>query len=461
MTTTQVAFDRELVSRYDRPGPRYTSYPTAVQFKELSEADYRAAAARSGSGPLSLYLHIPFCASPCFYCGCSKIITRDRGRSAVYAGQLVIEAALQAALFDRARVVEQLHLGGGTPTYLSVAEIGSLLEGIGRHFTLATAAKREFSIEVDPRTLAPADMAGLAALGFNRLSLGVQDFDPDVQQAVNRVQSRESTVALMAAAREASFRSISIDLIYGLPRQTPTTFARTLDAVIDAAPDRLAVYSYAHLPQLFKPQRRIDASLLPSGAEKLGLLQLTIERLVAAGYVYIGMDHFARPDDELARALGEGSLQRNFQGYSTRAECTLVGLGMTSIGSVGDCYAQNAKTLPAYYSALAAERLPVVRGLVLTDEDRLRREVIQSIMCQSRLDYAAFEARHGIVFESHFATAIAALAPLAADGLLRFGTRGFELTPVGRLLTRNVAMCFDAYLPAHAREATAHFSRAV
>jgi len=461
VTTTQVAFDRELVSRYDRPGPRYTSYPTAVQFRDLSEADYRAAAARSGTGPLSLYLHIPFCASPCFYCGCSKIITRDHGRATVYSGHLVAEAALQAPLFDRRRVVEQLHLGGGTPTYLSVAEIGGLLEGLSRHFTLARGNEREFSIEIDPRTLAPADMAGLAALGFNRASLGVQDFDPDVQRAVNRVQSRESTVALMEAARAAGFRSISVDLIYGLPSQTAATFARTLDAVVEAAPDRLAVYSYAHLPQLFKPQRRIDASLLPSGAEKLGLLQLTIERLVAAGYVYIGMDHFARPGDELAQALREGSLQRNFQGYSTRAECTLIGLGMTSIGSVGDCYAQNAKTLPAYYAALSDGRLPVVRGLVLTDEDRLRREVIQSIMCQSRLDYAAVEARHGISFESHFAAAIAALQPLAADGLLRFGTRGFELTPVGRLLTRNVAMCFDAYLPAHTRDGTKHFSRAV
>lgn len=461
MTTTQVAFDRELVTRYDRPGPRYTSYPTAVQFRELSEADYRTAAARSGSGPLSLYLHIPFCASPCFYCGCSKIITRDRGRASIYAAHLLAEAAIQAPLFDRARRVEQLHLGGGTPTYLSVAEIEALLEGIDRHFTLARGEEREFSIEVDPRTLDPEGMAGLAKLGFNRVSLGVQDFDPDVQRAVNRVQSREATVALMQAARAARFRSISVDLIYGLPRQTPETFARTLDAVIDAAPDRLAVYSYAHLPQLFKPQRRIDASLLPSGAEKLGLLQLTIERLVGAGYVYIGMDHFARPGDELARALAEGSLHRNFQGYSTRAECTLVGLGMTSIGSVGDCYAQNAKTLPAYYADISAGKLPVVRGLVLSAEDRLRREVIQSIMCQSRLDYAAIEARHGIVFEEHFADSIAALQPLAADGLLQWCVHGFELTPVGRLLTRNVAMCFDAYLPAHTQDSSPRFSRAV
>lgn len=461
MTTTQVAFDRELVARYDRPGPRYTSYPTAVQFRDLSEADYRAAAARSGSGPLSLYLHIPFCASPCFYCGCSKIITRDRGRASIYAAHLVTEAEIQASLFDRTRVVAQLHLGGGTPTYLSVAELEALLDGIGRHFTLARGGEREFSIEIDPRTVEPSGMEGLARLGFNRVSLGVQDFDPDVQRAVNRVQSREATVTLMQAARAAGFRSISVDLIYGLPRQTPATFARTLDAVIDAAPDRVAVYSYAHLPQLFKAQRRIDASLLPSGAEKLGLLQLTIERLTGAGYVYIGMDHFARPQDELARALADGSLHRNFQGYSTHAECTLVGLGMTSIGSVGDCYAQNAKTLPAYYADIAAGKLPVVRGLVLGAEDRLRRDVIQSIMCQSRLDYAAIEARHGIAFEEHFASALTALQPLAADGLLRFEARGFELTPVGRLLTRNVAMCFDAYLPAHSHDANPRFSRAV
>ncbi len=461
MTTTQVAFDRDRVRRYDRPGPRYTSYPTAVQFGPLSADEYRAAAARSGDGPLSLYLHIPFCRSPCFYCGCSKIITREHARATLYAEKLLAEAALAGALFDRARTVEQLHFGGGTPTYLSVEEIGALLDGLGRHFTMAHDERREFSIEVDPRTVSAAGIDGLAQLGFNRLSLGVQDFDPDVQRAVNREQSRAGTLALIDAARAAEFRSVSVDLIYGLPRQTPASFTRTLEVIVEAAPDRLAVYSYAHLPQLFKPQRRIDASLLPSGADKLALLELTIATLTRAGYVYVGMDHFARPDDELARALGDGSLQRNFQGYSTRAECTLVGLGMTSIGAVGDCYAQNARTLADYYAAIDSGRLPVARGRVLTDEDRLRRDVIQSIMCQSRLDYARIEAWHDIAFERHFARELAALGPLAADGLLVFGTRSFELTPIGRLLTRNVAMCFDAYLTATPEEATPRFSRAV
>jgi oxygen-independent coproporphyrinogen III oxidase len=464
--STATIFDADLVRRYDRPGPRYTSYPTAVQFHTgFGVAEYEAAARASNAGtpqPLSIYVHVPFCESPCFYCGCNKVITRDHGRASPYLEHLFLEIERQGALFDRRRPVNQLHFGGGTPTFLSDAELTALLARLGRHFTLRDDPGREYSIEIDPRTVSVARLDTLAALGLNRISLGVQDFDPEVQAAVNRIQSREDTLALIAHARELPIDSVSIDLIYGLPRQSRASFARTLETVIGARPDRIAAYSYAHLPHLFKPQRQIKAADLITPAEKLGLLGLTVETLTAAGYVYIGMDHFALPSDELVRAQADGTLQRNFQGYSTRAECDLVALGVSSISKVGDTYAQNAKTLPEYYKRIAAGTLAVERGVALDAEDRLRRDVIQQLMCATRLEFAAIEGRHRIRFEEHFADELARLAPLEADGLVVHEGRSLRITARGRLLMRNVAMVFDAHLPKVAPAAEQpRFSRAV
>jgi oxygen-independent coproporphyrinogen-3 oxidase len=463
---TSVKFDADLVRRYDRPGPRYTSYPTAVQFHDgFREAEYRAAAAATNGAsppaPLSLYVHVPFCASPCFYCGCNKVITRSREQAENYLVRLYREIEMQAELFDKDRTVDQLHFGGGTPTFLNPWQLEDLLKKLGWHFRLREDDRREFSIEIDPRTCDLDTVDLLARAGLNRMSLGIQDFDPEVQQAVNRIQSPEQTFAVMERARRAGYKSVSVDLIYGLPKQDRARFARTLDRVLSERPDRFAVYSYAHLPHMFKPQKRIKAEDIPSGAEKLALLELTMEKLTGAGYVYIGMDHFALPGDELAVALREGTLHRNFQGYSTHADCDLVALGVSSIGKLGDHYAQNYKTLHDYYRAIDSGHLAVHRGLTLNDDDRLRRAVIQDIMCRARVDYARIERAWPVRFEEYFARDLAALEPLVADGLVLMLERGFELTPIGRLLMRNVAMCFDHYLAAHQQAPQPRFSRAV
>jgi oxygen-independent coproporphyrinogen III oxidase len=459
-------FDPVLVSRYDGPGPRYTSYPTAVQFHEgFGLVEYDTAARASNAldpKPLSLYVHVPFCESPCFYCGCNKVITRDHNRSRIYLDHLFTEIARQGSLYRRSRLVDQLHFGGGTPTFFSDAELAELFDVMGRHFSLRADADREYSIEIDPRTVTPERLSRLQALGFNRFSLGVQDFDPAVQVAVNRVQSEADTLALIRHARQLGIDSISVDLIYGLPRQTRDSFAKTLRTVIDARPDRIAAYSYAHLPHLFKAQRQIKVADLLTPAEKLGLLGLTVETLTAAGYVYIGMDHFALPTDELVAAQRAGTLQRNFQGYSTRAECDLIALGVSAISKVGDTYAQNAKTLPDYYRRIEAGGLAVQRGVALEPDDRLRRDVIQSLMCATQLNFATIEQRHRIAFESYFATELEQLKPLEADGLVVRERRSLRITPSGRLLMRNVAMVFDAHLR---RTSTTHaqprFSSAV
>jgi oxygen-independent coproporphyrinogen-3 oxidase len=443
-------FDADLVSRYDGPGPRYTSYPTAVQFHEgFGVVEYDIAARASNKldpKPLSLYIHVPFCESPCFYCGCNKVITRDHGRSRFYLDHLYLEIERQGALYDKSRAVEQLHFGGGTPTFFSDDELAELFEVMGRHFSLRTDADREYSIELDPRTVNAERLDRLKGLGFNRFSLGVQDFDPRVQEAVNRLQSEGDTIGLIQHAREIGIDSISVDLIYGLPRQNRESFAKTLAKIIEARPDRIAAYSYAHLPHLFKAQRQIKIVDLVTPAEKLGLLGLTVETLTAAGYVYIGMDHFALPTDELVRAQQAGTLQRNFQGYSTRAECDLIALGVSSISKVGDTYAQNAKTLPEYYRLIEGGGLAVQRGVALEPDDRLRRDVIQSLMCATKLEFAAIEAAHRIQFESYFANELSALAPLERDGLVIRGDRTIEITARGRLLMRNVAMLFDSHL---------------
>ena len=444
-------FNRPLVEKYDRPGPRYTSYPTAPQFHSaFAEDDYRAAAERSNRvalpKPLSVYVHIPFCRSLCYYCACNKIITHNTERAAEYLDWLKQEIQVQGALFDETRRMTQLHLGGGTPTYLSNAQLGDLMAALDAAFHFAPVEEREFSLEVDPRTVTPAQIHELHELGFNRLSFGVQDFDPDVQKAVNREQSEEQVFELVQAARDAGFQSISVDLIYGLPLQTVASFDTTLDKIIALRPDRLATYSYAHLPELFKAQRLIRPEDMPPPERKIELLELTIRRLTAAGYVYIGMDHFALPEDELTLAKEKGTLQRNFQGYSTHADCDMIGLGITSIGKVGDSYSQNVKETAQYQARLEAGRLPVMRGYRLNDDDRLRRDVINTLMCHGRLDFAEFEARHDIVFGEYFAEALTQLQEMADDGLLTMEDSAIEVLPAGRLMMRNMAMAFDAYL---------------
>lgn len=443
-------FDAALIERYDRPGPRYTSYPSALQFDErFGEAEYRAAAERSRAArpgaPLSVYVHVPFCASPCFYCGCSRIITRQFDRAEPYVRALEREAALQGALFEQARAVEQLHFGGGTPTFLSPEQLRRVMGAIDREFGLSDRESREYSIELDPRTVHAGTLEELAGLGFNRISLGVQDFDPQVQQAVNRIQSVKDTLDLITQARTLGFRSVSVDLIYGLPYQTRESWARTLDIIATAAPDRIAAYSYAHLPERFKAQRHIDRTKLPTPREKLGLLAQTIERFSAAGYDYIGMDHFALPGDELAQARRNGTLHRNFQGYSTRGGLDLVGLGMTSIGQLDDTYSQNARQLERYYAAVNNGRLAIEKGMRLTAEDHLRRDVVMALMCRDGLRYADIEAAHGVRFTRHFAAELERLGALEADGLVRREPRCIRVTASGRLLLRAIAMVFDAY----------------
>jgi oxygen-independent coproporphyrinogen-3 oxidase len=420
-----------------------------VQFTEaFSAADYITAARASNArlAPLSLYFHLPFCDTVCYYCACNKIVTKNRARTVPYLEQLFQEIALQAALFDRARSVDQLHWGGGTPTFLSHDQMRALMDRTRAHFSLRDDDRGEYSIEVDPREADADTIRLLRGLGFNRLSLGVQDFDPAVQQAVNRIQTEAETYAVLEAARANGFRSVSFDLIYGLPKQTVASFSATLDKVIAAAPDRLSVFNYAHLPELFKTQRQINAAELPSPTVKLEILQHCIARLTAAGYVYIGMDHFAKPDDELAVAQREGGLYRNFQGYSTHADCDLVAMGITAIGRVGDTYSQNHKTLEAYGAALAASELPVFRGLALDADDRLRRAVISRLICQFELDFGAIEREFGIRFRDYFAAELAGLAPMVADGLVVVTERGIAVQPVGKLLIRNVCMVFDKYL---------------
>lgn len=455
------AVDAALLRRYDTVGPRYTSYPTAVQFHDgFTEADYRCEAVASDATrqPLSLYLHLPFCARVCYYCACNKIITANRARARPYLERLHREIALQAALFDTDRPIAQLHWGGGTPTFISHEQMGELMRVTGEHFTLLDDDSGEYSIEIDPREAGPETIAVLRELGFNRLSLGVQDLDPAVQQAVNRIQPLELTEAAIRAARETGYRSISLDLIYGLPKQTVASFDRTLDAIIALGPDRLSVFNYAHLPQLFKVQRQIDAEELPSPATKLEILRHVIRRLTAAGYVYIGMDHFAKPGDELTRAQRAGTLQRNFQGYSTHAECDLIGLGLTAIGRVGDSYSQNHKTLDAYYGAIDAGRPALWRGVRLSHDDRLRRAVISRLICQFELNYAAIEDAFDIRFRDYFAPELRRLEAMVLDGLLDLHVDRIEVRPAGRLLIRNICMVFDRYLE-QAREQ--RYSRAI
>jgi len=441
----------ELIRRYDKAGPRYTSYPTAVQFDSKFNANsYREAVARTNSKdklrPISLYFHIPFCDTVCFYCGCNKIATKDRTKSPPYLDRVIRELELQGEIFDKNRVVDQLHWGGGTPTFLNHDEISRLMDATRANFNLRDDDEGEYSIEIDPREATVETVALLRKEGFNRMSLGLQDFDSVVQKAVNRIQSEEETFAVLNAARDSGFKSISIDLIYGLPHQTADSFQKTVDKVLSVRPDRLSVFNYAHLPEIFKPQRRINEDDLPTSDQKLEILQRTNQQLSEAGYLYIGMDHFALPDDELAVAQREGTLYRNFQGYSTHRSCDLVGIGVTSIGVVGNSYSQNIKELDGYYEAIDNGELPIFRGVELDADDLLRRDVITELICNFKLTFSMIEQQHSIKFSEYFAQEIEDLKDMEKDGLLTMDSGSVTVATAGRLLIRNVCMVFDRYL---------------
>jgi oxygen-independent coproporphyrinogen-3 oxidase len=459
-TATDIA---ALIERYDRPGPRYTSYPTAVEFHPgFTAQDYgaRLASAAAGAAPLSLYVHVPFCESRCAYCGCAVIATRKRDVAATYLDYLEREIEMLATALGPRRRVVQYHWGGGTPTYLSAAQIARLDATVRRHFDIAPDAEQ--AIEIDPRVTSREQIALLRRLGFNRLSFGVQDFNPNVQQAIQRHQSEAETRALYWAARDAGFESINFDLIYGLPRQTVETFARTLASVVDLRPDRIAIYSYAHVPWIRPNQKAIDPLDLPDAATKRRLLGTAVDALTAAGYVSIGIDHFALPDDELAIAARERRLHRNFMGYTVRPAPDSVAVGVSAIGDVDGAFSQNHKSLARYYEALDAGRFPVERGYALSFDDKVRRYVITELMCNFHVEGAAVRDRFGVAIRDYFAAELETLARPggpAADGLVDIGPDSLTVTPRGRLFARNVCMAFDRYLAAH--EGRPVFSRTV
>ncbi|MEY3627565.1 MAG: hypothetical protein RL163_2064 [Pseudomonadota bacterium] len=443
----------ELLQRYDVPGPRYTSYPTADRFVEaFGEQDYLQALEQRRQGvasrrlPLSLYVHLPFCASLCYYCACNKIITKHHDKALTYLDYLEREVALHVDHMGTGHAVSQLHLGGGSPTFLNDQDLERLLAMLRESFNVVPGG--ETSIEIDPRTVTRARLQHVHRLGFNRLSFGVQDFEPAVQVAVHRIQPAWQVFDLVAASREIGFESVNVDLIYGLPRQSQETFARTLQQVCQLRPDRIALYAYAHLPERFKPQRRIDAQHLPSTADKVGMLSDALAVLMDAGYVYVGMDHFALPDDALAVAKRQGRLHRNFQGYSTQPDGDLIALGVSSIGRVGATYSQNAKTLDDYYDLLDQGRFPVVRGLALSRDDIVRRSIIMALMCQGAVLFESIELAHLVQFKSAFAAELERLEPLQSQGLVVVDDAGIQVTEMGWFFVRGIAMVFDRYLQA-------------
>jgi oxygen-independent coproporphyrinogen-3 oxidase len=451
MTIVVSPMTDDLLRQYDVSGPRYTSYPTADRFVEaFVAADYSQALTQRRSGAaalalqLSLYVHIPFCESLCYYCACNKIITKHHEKAAEYLRYLTREVELHTRLIGTGQSVSQLHLGGGSPTYLSDAELRSLMAMLKRNFNFAPGG--EYSIEIDPRTIDETRLDTLAELGFNRLSFGVQDFDLAVQKAVHRVQPAEQVFSLVAAARNRGFESINVDLIYGLPKQSPESFDRTLAQIVELKPDRIALYAYAHLPERFKPQRRINTLELPSGGSKISMLSRSLSAFMGAGYVYVGADHFALPEDALAVAKRQGRLHRNFQGYSTQPDCDLIALGVSSIGRIGVTYSQNAKTLEEYYDALDHSNFPVVRGLALTRDDLVRRAVIMALMCQGNLQFESIELAFLIEFPNYFSKEMEALLALAEQGLVTLDEAGIQVTDKGWFIVRAVAMVFDRNL---------------
>jgi len=444
-------FDAGLIRRYDGHGPRYTSYPTADRFTEQFDADaYVCAAHRTNESlnpnPLSIYVHIPFCDTVCFYCGCNKVVTKNRKRAATYLEYLFREFEWQGTLYDRDREVVQLHLGGGTPTFLNPGEMSRLVGALSECFSLSDAPERDYSIELDPRSVDSDAVRHLADLGFNRFSIGVQDIDEKVQRAVNRIQPFVLTRGIVQACRDAGADSVNIDLIYGLPYQSEAGFIESLKRIIgELRPDRLSIFNYAHLPERFKPQRQIDAGTLPTPEQKLRILASTISTLAAAGYVHIGMDHFALPHDSLAQAMRNGNLQRNFQGYSTHAGCDLVSMGVSAIGKPGNNFSQNAKALDDYYARIDAGELPVIRGVSLNDDDCVRAEAIQQFSCHYELDRTVFSDRFGIEFDEYFAREVEQLRTLARDGLVSLEGGRWRVSAKGRLLIRNICAVFDRY----------------
>ena len=451
MIAAGVPLSEELLRKFDVSGPRYTSYPTADRFVEAFGAqDYAQALAQRRSGPaalalpLSLYVHIPFCESLCYYCACNKIITKHHDRAKPYLRYLSREVDLHTAVIGQGQLVSQVHLGGGSPTFLNDDELRELMGMLRRNFNFAPNG--EFSIEIDPRTIDVQRLDTLAELGFTRLSFGVQDFDPAVQKAVHRIQPAEQVFSLVEAARARGFNSINVDLIYGLPPQTPESFDRTLAQMNQLRPDRIALYAYAHLPERFKPQRRIATVELPSGGAKISMLSRSLAAFMGAGYVYVGMDHFALPEDALAIAKRQGRLHRNFQGYSTQPDCDLIALGVSSIGRIGATYSQNAKTMEEYCDFLDQGQFPVVRGLALSRDDVLRRAVIMAVMCQGEVQYESIELAYLVDFKSYFAKELESLAELRDQGMVTFDDTGITVTEQGWFFVRAVAMVFDRHL---------------
>lgn len=457
MSVQSIDWDLALIQKYNYSGPRYTSYPTALEFSPAFGAtEFSNAVARYPQRPLSLYVHIPFCHKLCYFCGCNKIVTRHQHKADQYLDVLEQEIIHRAPLF-RGRQVNQLHWGGGTPTYLTKAQISRLMQLLRHHFHFNAAA--EISIEVDPREIELDVLDHLRAEGFNRLSMGVQDFNKEVQRLINREQNEEFIFALLNHARETGFTSTNIDLIYGLPKQTAESFAFTLRKVIELNPDRLSVFNYAHLPTLFAAQRKIKDTDLPVAGQKLDILQETISTLTDAGYQFIGMDHFAHPDDELAVAQREGRLHRNFQGYTTQGDTDLLGLGVSAISMIGDSYAQNQKDLKQYYQQVDERGEALWRGIALTRDDCIRRDIIKTLICQFALDFSVIETSWNIDFQNYFAEDLALLAPLAEDGLVDIAQKRIQVTAKGRLLIRNICMCFDIYMRQRAR--MQQFSRVI
>jgi len=443
----KLEWDEDLLKKYDISGPRYTSYPTALEFSEEYQLeDYLTCLQNVDEDKsLSLYIHIPFCQNICYYCACNKIITKDRSKSVRYVENLIKEIKLVSGEL-KAKTLRQIHWGGGTPTYLTMAQITEIMQTIRDCFEVPDEKSTEISIEVDPRALAIEDIKQLAELGFNRMSMGVQDFDLKVQQSINRVQSFEMTRDMVMEARQYGFESINLDLIYGLPHQTKATFKETLDKVIEISPDRISVFNYAHLPHRFKPQRRINEADLPSAVEKLAIFEYIIDKLQEDGYLYIGMDHFAKPDDELAIAQLNNCLHRNFQGYTTHEEYELIGVGVSSIGSLGSQYHQNARDVDSYYEALDKNELPSWRGVGMTVDDKIRKAVIFDLICHFEMDKRAIEQQFNIDFDAYFAKELSLLAPMKADKLVVEDENYIRITARGRLLIRNICMMFDAYL---------------
>jgi oxygen-independent coproporphyrinogen III oxidase len=456
-----IEFSEELIRRFDKLGPRYTSYPTADKFHAgFTEASYIEYLAQrnnpaNSNPPLSIYVHLPFCESLCYFCGCNKIVTKDRVRTTEYLRYLAKEMALVARHIGPDRRTAQLHFGGGTPTFLTPDELGELMAMLRGHFNFLPDA--ELGIEIDPRTVNDDTMAMLAGLGFNRTSFGVQDFDPAVQQSVNRIQPYEMVEKAVTASRKSGFESINADLIYGLPKQSRESFNRTLDRVIELAPERIALYNYAHLPSRFKAQRLIVEAELPSAEERLQIFLMSVHRLLDAGYIYIGLDHFAKPDDELNLARLDKTLHRNFQGYTTRADCDLIGFGVSAIGKVGHSYSQSVRTLKAYYEQLDIDRLPVEKGYSLTPDDVLRRQVIMELMCSGPVNFAAINQAHGIDFKHYFSDELALLKQYEEAGLIVVDEHSISVTPKGRMFVRASGMVFDKHLA----QSTAKFSKLI